>query len=194
MAFGNFKAVPTIIGTNEDEGGFFGPRMGVRTVEDYLKFVHDIFGQNTALALKYYPVESDRDVPSMFSAVYADRGFNYPISQLVKALAQSGKDVYRYVYCYRQSRKDATPTHADETVVLMDSLPERSIRDSEMSELMARYWISFAEAGRPGCHILPAWPEYSMSRQEYLKLDLSPAVHGAWRDEFVTFIEKAHED
>ncbi len=194
MASGNFAAVPAIIGTNEDEGGFFGPRMGIKTVEDYGKFVHEIFGRNTDQALEYYPVETDGDVPSRFSAVYADRGFNFPISQLVKAFAQSGKPVFRYVYSYRPSGRDAAPTHAEEASVLMDTLPERSARDAVMSELMARFWISFADTGQPAGPALPSWPPYSETQQEYLKLDLPPAAHSGWREDLVAFVEEAHAD
>jgi para-nitrobenzyl esterase len=194
MTPGNFAAVPAIIGTNEDEGGFFGPRMGIKTIEDYVKFVQGIFGRNTAQALKYYPVETEGDVPWMFSAVYADRGFNFPIAKLVRAFAQSDAAVFRYVYSYRPNGRDVAPTHADEASVLTGTRPDMSDRDAEMSELMARYWISFAENGRPAGQALPAWPQYSEAKKDYLKLDIPPATHSAWREDLTAFVEEAHAD
>lgn len=192
MSAGAFDAVPAIIGTNEDEGSFFAPRMGVNTVADYMTFMHGVFGDNIALALEHYPVETDRDVRWMFSAVYADRGFNYPIDQLVRAFAASGVDTYRYVYAYR--RNGEPPTHADEASVLFDTAPDRSDRDAGMSALMARYWISFAETGRPGEAELTPWPRYTELGEHYLKLDLPAHVRSGWREDLIAFVARARAD
>ncbi len=188
MSAGNFAAVPAIIGTNHDEGRFFAPRMAIKTIAEYERFVHSIFGDRAEEALARYPAISDQDVPAMFSAIYGDRGFNYPIDGLVRAFARSGAGVYRYVYTYRQGETDRAPMHSEETAVLMNTLPHLSTRDAEMADIMARYWIAFAETGNPNDAGLLEWPEYDEAANHHLRLDVPPAVESNWRCEDVNFL------
>jgi para-nitrobenzyl esterase len=188
LTAGHFDAVPAIIGTNEDEGRFFGPRMGITTVTQYQEFVRSIFGDQAERALDHYRVASDQDVPDMFAAVYADRGFNYPIDNLARAFVQSGVDVYRYVYAYRQGRTTLPPTHSEQTGVLMDNLPHAGPSDGEMADILARYWLTFAETGHPDVPGLPEWPIFSESANAHLKLDLPPSTGAHWRTDHIAFV------
>jgi para-nitrobenzyl esterase len=185
---GNFQAVPAIIGTNEDEGRFFAPRMGVKTVEDYHAFIGGIFGEQAEAALARYPVSDESEVAEMFSAVFGDRAFNYPIDRLARAFARTGADVYRYVYSYRHGNSECAPTHSDETGVLMDVLPHHSPEDAAMAEMMARYWIAFAETGNPNGSGRAEWPKYDEAGDQYLKLDIPPSTGAAWRSDEIGFV------
>lgn len=188
LSHGNFTTVPAIIGTNEDEGGFFAPRMAVKTIDDYRAFVRDVFGDRATEALARYPVTGAEDVAAMFSTVYGDRGFNYPIDGLVRAFARSGSDVYRYVYTYRQGKADRAPLHSEETGVLMNTRPHIRPQDAEMADIMARYWIAFAETGNPHSAGLLEWPEYTESTNHYMKLDVPPSVESNWRCDAVQLL------
>lgn len=194
MSVGNFDAVPAIIGINEDEGRFFGPRMGVRTVGDFENFVRAVFGDNANKALQHYPVATDGDVPAMFSTVYGDRGFSYPIDQLARAFSRSGQAVYRYVYSYRQGDTDKPPTHSEEAAVLMDNLPHVRAEDAAMADMMARYWINFAETGNPNASGLAEWPTYDEGTHSYLRLDVPPSIGSRWRSDHVAFVAKEKAD
>ncbi len=194
LSAGNFDAVPAIIGTNEDEGRFFAPRMGIRTVEDYKGFVRSIFGPRTEAALARYPVSRDGDVPAMFAALYADRGFNYPIDRLVHAFARSGTDLYRYVYTYRHGDRDQPPTHSEEIGVLMDTLPHVKKSDAVMADMMARYWLAFAGKGNPNGPGLAAWPRYDESSTQHLRLDLPVGIEKGWRSGHIDFVSENKSD
>jgi para-nitrobenzyl esterase len=188
MAAGNFKAVPAIIGTNEDEGRFFGPRMGVKTVEDYLSFISSIFGDRADEALRRYPVASEADVAAMFSDVFGDRAFNYPINDLVQAFAESGADLFRYVYAYQPGETNRPPTHSEETAVLMDVSPHIRAEDAEMADMMACYWINFAENGDPNGSGLPKWPKHEVETHQYLRLDVPASAASHWRADQIAFM------
>lgn len=185
---GNFAAVPAIIGTNEDEGRFFGPRMGIRTIDDYRGFLGDVFGDRAGQALNHYPVATEDDVAEMFAAVYSDRGFNYPIDGLLHAFAASGVDLYRYVYSYRPGDSGRPPTHSEQTAVLLGTLPQPTPADDEMTELMARYWLAFADRGDPNADGLEPWSRYSAGEERLLRLDLPPSTGSHWRAEHVGFV------
>ncbi|WP_156680793.1 carboxylesterase/lipase family protein [Sphingomonas profundi] len=187
FAAGRFAAVPAIIGTNEDEGHFFGPRMAIRTVAEYEAFVAAIFGRNAGAALACYPVANDAEVPAMFAALYGDRGFTYPVDALARAFAAEAP-VFRYVYAYRHGRSDRPPTHSEQTGVLLDTLPHERPEDATMADLMARYWLAFAAGGDPNAPGLPYWPRYATGAEDHLRLDAPPSRGSAWRAEAVRFI------
>jgi para-nitrobenzyl esterase len=188
LSVGNFAAVPTIIGSNEEEGRFFAARMAIKTVDGFDSFVHSVFGDHAREALARYPVTSDRDVPTMFSAVYGDRAFNYPIDRLARAFALSAADVYRCVYTYRHGETDRPPTHSEENGVLLDVLPHVRPEDAEMADIMGRYWLNFADTGNPNGSGLLAWPKYAQTTDLYLRLDVPLSIGSKWRSDYVEFV------
>jgi para-nitrobenzyl esterase len=194
MASGHFPPLPAIIGINEDEGSFFGPRMNVRTTDDFVRFLTRIFGENSTSALERYPVKSDEDVPAMFSAVYGDRGFTYPIEALARAFVDGGADIYRYVYTYRHGALGRPPTHADEIGVLLDNLPHMRAEDAAMAEQMASYWLAFAATGDPNHAGATEWPRLDDATDRILRLDCPPALESRWRSEFARFVAENRVD
>jgi para-nitrobenzyl esterase len=185
---GAFDPVPIIVGTNDDEGRFFGPRMGVKTIEDFREMIRGIFGERTEEALNRYPVDSDEDVPAMFSTAFGDRAFNYPVDDLARTFARRGAAVYRYVYSYRHGNTNRPPTHSEETGVLLDNLPHIRAEDAQMADIMARYWIAFAETGEPNDSGLLDWPVYNPATDLYLQLNVPLTVGAGWRADQVRFL------
>ena len=190
LAPGNFRPVPAIVGTNEDEGRFFGPRMAINSVDDYRNFLGEIFGDRAREAQVRYPVKSDADVAEMFAAVYSDRGFNYPVDRLLRAFVQSGVDIYRYLYAYRPGSTDRPPTHSEQTAVLLGNLRDPTPTDVSMSDIMAGYCLSFARSGDPNNANLEHWPRYSETTEGFLKLDFPPSAGSRWRSDYVDFMAK----
>lgn len=186
-----FRPVPAIIGTNEDEGLFFGPRMQVTTVEGFTAFAQGVYGDSAGEALALYPASNDADVPEAFAALYADRGFNAPISDLMHTFAKAGSPAYRYVYAYRHGESDRAPTHSEEIGVLLDNLPHLTSRDGTMAGIMASYWLGFAETGRPASAGLPDWPVFVRDTEPYLRLDVPPVAASRWRSTEAAFVRRA---
>jgi para-nitrobenzyl esterase len=187
---GNFNTVPAIIGNNEDEGRFFMRRMSIETIEEYERFMRDSFGNRADEALARYPVTSDDDVTTMFSAAYGDRAFTYPIDRLIRAFAKRESDIYRYVYTYRYGNTTKPATHSEEVGIMMDTQPHIRPEDAEMADVMARYWIAFAETGNPNGPGLLGWPKYAEGSNQYLKLDMPLSIGSNWRSEDIDFIAR----
>jgi para-nitrobenzyl esterase len=188
-----FKSLPAIIGNNEAEGRFFMRRMSIETTEDYVRFIHDSFGNRADEALARYPVTSDADVATMFSAAYGDRAFTYPIDRLIRAFARREHKIYRYVYTYRYGNTTKPATHSEEVGIMMNTQPHVRPEDGEMADIMARYWIAFAETGNPNTPGLPEWPEYAEANNQYLNLDVPLSVGSNWRSAQIGFIARMME-
>lgn len=192
-ASADLRPIPAIIGTNEDEGRFFEARMGISTKEDFAAFAERIFGEGSAAAIAFYRARCGDDVPSMFSALYGDRGFNMPIRALCRDWAQAGGKAHRYVYTHRHSLSDRAPTHGDEIGVLMDLLARKTTTDAQMADAMARIWLSFAETGVVDSGSV-IWPQYDAKDDTHLQLAIPPSLATRWRADEIDFVARSRKD
>jgi para-nitrobenzyl esterase len=185
---GAFRPVPSIIGTNVDEGRFFEKRMGIATPDDLHHFAGRVFGDRADAVLDRYRIDHGDNVPALVSAIYGDRGFNFPIDRLVRRFAESGVKTYRYVYDYRHGSLSGPPTHGEEIGVLMDLLPHTVPGDAEMADTMGQLWLSFAERGVPATTDMH-WPNYEETRKAHLRLDWPPVAGSNWRAKQISSVE-----
>jgi para-nitrobenzyl esterase len=190
----NLQAVPTIVGTNEDEGAFFVRRTGVETLEDLERMIGEVFGPAAGAGFERYGTHIPSQVPDKVAELYGDRGINFPVARLADRLAAAGAPVYRYVYRYRHGATGRPPTHGDENAVLMDLLPHERPEDADMAAMMARLWLSFATTGRPSDSALPAWPPHERTAAHFLRLDAPSTPGRDWRAEQMAFVGRYHSD
>ncbi len=188
---GAFKAVPLIIGSNEDEGRFFTRRMTISRVDEYQTYLKNSFADSFEDALKHYPAETEVDVATALSDAYGDISINYPVERLARAFAQKQSEVFRYVYTYRPGGTTESPTHSEEADTLLDTRPHENTADAEMAAAMGKYWLQFAEAADPNTPELPDWPRFDEKSRQYMKLDQPLSVGSAWRAEEMEFVAAA---
>ena len=191
-AAGNILAVPSIVGTNADEGSKLTATWQVKTGEQLDALIVESFGAQAKRARELYAgAEVRRSVAEMF----ADTQFNVGARGVMRGLRDKGAPVYRYLFTRRRPGSGA-PNHGDEVPYVFASLAVAAELDPQpfdhddlaLAETMQDAWVRFADTGNPNGGSLPPWPA-SDAREDYLELDQTIRVAHGWRQAQLDFLE-----
>jgi len=177
---GSFAKVPTIIGSNLNEGQLFGYLWGspAPTPTDLRGSLGLLFtsSQVDTIAARY-PV--DTDAPTAFVDILSDV-ITCMARSTARLVSAGGAPTYLYQFTYPfqvPAFPGLTTTHSFEIPFVFGNGyegSELSDADVAMSGTMQAYWFSFAKTGTPTGTI--AWPAYIQGTDQDLKLDAPPTV------------------
>uniref|UniRef100_A0A8C0VWV9 Carboxylic ester hydrolase n=1 Tax=Castor canadensis TaxID=51338 RepID=A0A8C0VWV9_CASCN len=205
----DFHPVPSIIGVNTDEYGFGLPNyMGYsETIKEINRGTLPAIMESTTanmglpagcggLLMEEYmgDTEDPQILQANFHEMMADFMFVIPALQ-VAHFQRSRAPVYFYEFQHQSSIfKDIRPPHVkadhgDE--VSFGQVMESDFTEEEelLSRRMMKYWANFARNGNPNSEDLPNWPRLHHDEQ-YLKLDIQPAVGQALKADRLQFWTK----
>jgi para-nitrobenzyl esterase len=165
FAAGQFRRIPLIIGTNDNEGSLLGPGA---SLDDLPGASPDVL---TRLRPLYGRPMTD---PELASAVFRDARFAAP----ARIVAQHGTAaapvfLYRFEYVLSLLRaRRAGADHASEIPFVFDSwmINRLSEADLAMTRLLHGCWVAFAQTGAPRCTGMPDWPAYSAREDRSMQL------------------------
>nr|XP_048284628.1 carboxylesterase 5A isoform X1 [Myodes glareolus] len=157
-----FKAVPSIIGVNNQECGYILPLKDTPEI---------LLGSNKSVALNLIHVFLH--IPAHYLHVVADEYFHdmHSLTEIRDSLLDLLGDVFFVVpglVTARYHREEATE------------------EEKSLSRKIMKYWANFARSGDPNGAGLPLWPVYDQDEQ-YLKLDLNISVGQRLKDRRVEF-------
>ena len=164
FASGKQNDVPTLIGSNADEGTAFTPA-SVKA-EAFKAQARSRYGDQADEYLKLYPARSDEQAHASAAAAMRDQTFGWEMRTWARLQSKTGKSK---VFVYYFSRVPPGPVgerlgayHASELRYVFDNL--RNIQaedvDREIANAMSSYWVNFATKGDPNGRGLPRWPVY----------------------------------
>jgi carboxylesterase type B len=183
---GKFYAVPTIVGSNLDEGGYHVDSLPITTAEAYREYFAGNFGDMLEEALQVYPGRDPAEVRASLSGVFGDTQFTLGARGLSRALS-AREPCYRYLFAHPAAGK--LPVHGGEQVYVFGTGAGWDDADRAVSETIQRQWAGFAHTGDPNGPGLPAWPRYAAADDNYLTLDRGGAVGRGWRTAQLDFVE-----
>ncbi|XP_051025071.1 carboxylesterase 5A [Acomys russatus] len=207
-----FKAVPSIIGVNNQECGYILPMRDIPEI---------LLGSNQSVALNlihvflHIPTQylhvvakeyfQDRhsltDIRDTLLDLFGDVFFTVPALVTARYHRDAGGPVYFYEFQHRpQCFENIRPAfvkadHTDEIRFVFGGpflegdialFPEATEEEKSLSKKMMKYWANFARSGDPNGDGLPLWPVYDQDEQ-YLMLDLNISVGRRLKDQRVEF-------
>jgi para-nitrobenzyl esterase len=184
FAKGKQNDVPTLIGSNADEGTMFSRET---TVAAFRELLEKRYG---AEALKLYPAETDEQAMVAQANTIRDSVFGWEMRTWARMQNQTGKSK---VFLYYFSRIPPGPTaarmrsfHSAEIAyvfhnVAMDTRRPWEDTDRKLADVMSSYWVNFATTGDPNGSGLLKWPVYNAKDDTVMgfgdKIELMPVPH-----------------
>ncbi len=190
---GDIIALPSIVGTNADEGSKLTATWQVKTPEQLDALIVESFGAQASRARSLY---ASSDARRSVAEMFADTQFNVGARGVMRGLRDNGAPVYRYLFTRRRPGS-GPPNHGDEVPYVFASLAVAARLDPlpfdqddlALAETMQDAWVRFAATGDPNGGSLPAWP-VSDTRENYLELDGTIRVGHSWREAQLDFLDE----
>jgi len=186
---GAFAAVPTIVGGNANEGGWFTANVPVKTTEKLRPYIADNYADMAEEAWKYYGATTDADVERAVADAFGDAQFSFGARSLAQVISRRQPKTFRYVFSHAGGDTSNPPVHTNEIAYVFGS-GTFDARDRKVSDAVMAAWVNFAATGDPNGPGAPQWAHYDAARDNYLAFDANFAEGTRWRAEPLDFIER----
>jgi para-nitrobenzyl esterase len=192
---GEIVRVPSIVGTNADEGSKLTAAWDIKSRDALDKLIDESFGRSAARARALYVGDDTQDARAAVAAMFADTQFNDGARGVARGLVAQGVPVYRYLLLRRRPGCGA-PNHGDDVPYVFASLAAAAKLDAapydeadvRLAETMQDAWVRFAATGDPNGGSLPYWP-VSANDERYLELGDPIGVGRGWRTAQLDFLD-----
>ncbi len=181
FASGAFAHVPTLLGTNSDEGTLFFA-FGDPITDDatYESLANEVFAGQGAAIVAQYPSAAYGSPTAAAAAAVSDGAFTCPARRVARALAGAGVPTYRYHFAHAPEGALVTGLgafHSSEVPFVFGNATELEPNspmadEAPLSSAMMGYWGRMAAAGNPNGGSAVAWPAYDPTTEPDLVLDL----------------------
>jgi len=192
--------VPTIIGTNADEGTalYWGSPLvdeapPVNSVERYLDIIKERFGEDSERMLSIYPASDKEEMINSSKRLLGDSLFGAPSYYAAKAMAERSEEIYFYHFNQKPSGKAGEVLgsfHAYEIGYVFGMGGLGPIENKELSEFMLSYWTNFSKFGDPNDSNLPNWTKMQPNKDTWYELGPSIGEKDISRLEMYELLKK----
>ena len=169
--------VPTIIGTNSDEGTalYWGSPLvdvppPVNSKEVFKKIIEEKFEEDAETALAIYPAKDEEQMLDSSKRLLGDSLFGAPSYYAARAMADRGEDIYFYHFSQKPSGKAGEilgAFHASEIAYVFGVGGLGPIEDPELSRIMLAYWTNFSKIGNPNGDDIPDWETMKLNKDTW---------------------------
>jgi para-nitrobenzyl esterase len=201
---GKQNDVPTLIGSNSDEGTMFTPPN--TTASSFRDLAAKRFGPDADAFLKLYPFTSDKEAWASQAASMRDQTFGWEMRTWARMQTKTGKSkVYMYYFSHVPSGKNRVPGayHGSEIPYVFGNLqiapfavtpndteprPWQDI-DHKLADVMSSFWVDMATTGDPNGKNLPKWPAFRTSSDQLMSFGDEIAVKPVPQKDALDFLD-----
>jgi para-nitrobenzyl esterase len=174
---GRQNDVPTLIGSNSDEGSIFTPASV--TGAAFRQQTERRYPGVAASLLAAYPFTSDQEARLAQAHSMRDQTFGWEMRTWARLQARTGKSkVYLYYFSHVPPMPNASwlgAQHGAEIPYVLN-WPNGSYSrqvawtdaDRKLADVMSTYWVNFATSGDPNGAGVPAWPAFEAKNERVL--------------------------
>ncbi len=194
FAAGRQNDVPTLIGSNSDEGRPMIAGVDVKRAtfaEDLSNAFYDspVVRDLAEDYLKSYPAKTDGELRERRAGFERDLRFGWDTWTWARMQTKTGKaKVFSYYFAHLPPYPQGSPFadwgagHWAELPYVFDHLSQQpwawSDADHAIANVMATYWTNFAKSGDPNGDGVPEWPNFTSDEEQVLHFDNSSTVGG----------------
>jgi para-nitrobenzyl esterase len=186
---GAFAHVPTIVGSNANEGGWFTANIPVKTTDKLRDYVAQNFGEDFEEAWTHYGAASDADVVRAVADAFGDAQFSYGARSLAREIVKRQPKTFRYLFAHAGAHTSDPPVHSDDITYVFGT-GTFGERDRRVSDAMMAAWVHFATGGDPNGPGAPHWAPYDAIRDNALVFGEDFPERTGWRIAPLEFIER----
>jgi para-nitrobenzyl esterase len=201
-AQGKQNDVPTLIGSNADEGTLFTPASAKG--ENFKQLAARRFGNEADAFLKLYPFSSDEEARAAQAASMRDQTFGWEMRTWARLQTKTGKSktyVYYFSHVPPGIRPQMGAQHGAEIAYVFDYANHRNAPetpwadyDRKLADTVSSFWYNFAATGDPNGKGLPKWPSYQTKDDMAIgfgdKIDVIAVPHKPALDFLDAYYEK----
>lgn len=181
-ASGEQHRIPTIVGTNRDEGTMFAPRRGLGGSQELRAAMAERFGADGQRIADFYEKEFPAASKKIAVQLITDGWFVQPARQFARAMDQQGSNVWMYHFT-KPVWGWMGAAHAAEIAYVFGKLDKPSTDDAELSDAFMDYWVQFAKSGNPNIATRPNWPAYTTKSDQHQIMDVNISTEAGLRKE-----------
>lgn len=176
-AKGKQNDVDILVGSNRDEGTFFGG--GPVQAEQAKMRAQQTYGALAAEFLQLYPADTDTAAAASSLARTRDE-VGWHMRTWAELQAKRGRKAYLYYFTHVPPGSGARgASHTAELNYMFGNPPANGSwteADQKLSDLMTSYWVNFAATGDPNGKGLPAWQPYNAKNNDGKAMVLGDTV------------------
>src|ERR1039458_1113930 len=194
FAAGRQNDVPTLIGSNSDEGRPVIAGLDVKLAafsEDLSRSFYDspVVRDLAADYLRIYPATTDREARERRASFERDLRFGWDMWTWARMQTKTGRaKVFSYYFAHLPPYPQGSPFadwgagHWAESPYVFDHLSQEpwawSDADRALASVMATYWTNFAKSGDPNGEGLSVWPNFTTDGERVLHFDDTATAGG----------------
>jgi len=192
-AEGKQNDVPTLIGSNADEGTLF---TRAATQESFRKLAETRFKGDADKYLALYPFSSDAEAYTAQAHSMRDQTFGWEMRTWARMETKTGKSKV-FLYYFSHVPPGIAPRmgaqHGAEIAYVFDYPNHKNALetpwadyDKKLGDTVSSYWYNFAATGDPNGKSLPKWPAFHTKDEEAMgfgdKIEVIPVPNKAALD------------